>query len=173
MGLGGVLFATAAAQAVTSISQGYAQKSENNYNATLLEGKANLIDEQGQIQSGQYDRLKGETLSTSMATVAKQGIAPQGSALAVMLNAQTQINIDQSIAAFNNQQDKNQTMAEAAAQRRAGSAAVNSGYSGAFSALLNGASTYATYKLPMNNSSFDYGKAPSNTAPFVKPKLNF
>lgn len=157
MGLGGVLFAGVAAQAVSQISQGYAQKAEDKYNATLLEGKANLIDQQEQIQSGQYDRQKSQVLSSSMAITAKNGLLPQGSALAVMLDAQTQINIDQAIGKFNLEQEKTRTIAEANAQRRAGSQAVNTGYSNAFSSVLTGASNYAMYKY--KPSSFDSNSA--------------
>lgn len=151
MGFGGAMLAMSAVQGVSQISQGYAQKAENNFNAKLLEGKANLIDTQSEIEQGQYQRLKGQYMSKSVANVAKAGIGLQGSALAVMLDAQTQINIDQSIAKFNAEQEKNYTKAQAAQQKRAGRQAVYSGYSNAFSILLGGASNYAMYK----KTSFD------------------
>lgn len=165
MGLGGALFALTAVQAVSQISQGYAQKAENNYNATLLEGKANLIDQQAQIESGQYERLKGRTLSTGIADTAKNGLLPQGSAMAVMLDAQTQINIDQAIGQFNYAQEKNSTVAEANTQRRAGTAAVSSGYTKGFSSLLTGTANYAMYKYKPTNTTFDSStKLPKNSS---------
>jgi len=156
MSFGGALFAMTAVQAVGQISQGYAQKAESNYNATLYEGKANLIDVQKEIESGQYDRLKGQYMSKSVAGVAGSGIGLQGSALAVMLDAQTQINIDQAISNFNLDQEKNYATAQAATERRAGKAAVRSGYTNAFSSLMSGASNYALYKTPVKNTTFDY-----------------
>lgn len=154
MSLAGGIFALTAVQAVSQIGQGYAQKSESNFNASLLEGKAGLIDVQKDIENSQYDRLKGQYMSKSVANIAKAGVGLQGSSLAVMLNAQTQISLDQTISGFNYDQQKNYTMAEASAQRRAGTAAVRSGYSNAFSSLLTGASNYAMYKVP-RNTTFD------------------
>ena len=147
MGFGGAMFAVSAASAVSQISQGYAQKAESDYNATLLEGKANIINEKASIEQGQLTREGGQYMSKSVATAAKQGIGLSGSALAVMLNTQTQVNIDKTISQFNYDQERNYTLAEADAQRRAGKSAVRSGYAGAFSELLKGASTYAMYKF--------------------------
>lgn len=171
MGFAGAIFAVSAATAVSQISQGYAQKSEANYNATLLEGKANLIDVQSSIEQGQITRQAGQAMSTSVATVAKQGTGLSGSALAVMLNTQKQYEIDKTISKFNYDQEKNYTMAEADAQRRAGKAAVRGGYANAFSSLLQGATTYAMYKIPTSKTTFDSGGSFSNTAPYKKPNL--
>lgn len=146
MSFGGVLLAMSAVKAITEIGQGKAQQAEANYNATLLEGKANMIGAQAEIDYGQYNRKKGKALSTSMATIAGAGIAPGGSAMAVMLDAQTQINIDQAIGQFNYEQEKQYTLNEASQARRKGNQAVSSGYSNAFSTMLQGASNYAMYK---------------------------
>lgn len=177
MSLGGAIFAVTAAQAVSQISQGYAVNAESKtnasmvedtgrYNASVLEGKANLIDIQSEIEQGRYTRLKGQFLSKSMANVAKQGIAPQGSAAAVMVNAQTQINIDQAIAKFNSTNERNYTISaaneerrrasvQADALRRSGSAAIRSGYTGALSSLMQGGTNYLMYKMP-KTTSFDF-----------------
>ncbi len=193
MGFGGAMFAVAGAQAVSQIAQGYAGNSEakanasmvedtGRYNASVLQGKASLIDIQSSIEQGQYTRLKGQYLSKSTASIAKQGITPEGSAMAVMLDAQTQINIDQSIAKFNSDTSKNYTIAEANdairtsklqadSLRRQGSASVRSGYAGAFSSMLQGGSNYLMYKLP-KSTTFDYSTTtPSNTAPYTRPNM--
>lgn len=169
MGFSGALFAVTAATAVSQISQGYAQKSEAKYNATLLEGKANLIDVQAGIEEGQITRQAGQTMSSSVATVAKQGTGLSGSALAVMLNTQRQFEIDKTISKFNYAQEKNYTLSQADAQRRAGKAAVRGGYTSAFSSLLQGASNYGMYKYPSAKTSFDSGGSFSNTAPHKTP----
>lgn len=194
MGVAGALFAVTAAQGVSQIAQGYAQNSEANanassvedtgrYNASVLENKADTIDIQSNIEQGQYARMAGEYASKSTAAIAKQGIAPQGSALAVMLNAQTQIGIDQGIAKFNATTSKNYTLAQASdAQRtaslqadqlrRGGANAIRAGYTGALSSLMQGASNYAMYKLP-KSTTFDYStKVPSNTATYKTPNVN-
>lgn len=193
MGFAGALFAVSAAQAVTQIGQGYAQNAEakanasmiedtGRYNASVLEGKANLIDIQSDIEQGQYTRLKGQYASKSIANIAKQGIMLQGSAMAVMVNAQTQIGIDQAIAKFNSTNDKNYTIAaaneatrsaglQADALRRSGRSSVRSGYTGALSSLMQGGVNYLAYKMP-RSTTFDYStKVPSNTSPYNKPNM--
>jgi hypothetical protein len=78
-----------------------------------------------------------------------------------MLDAQTQINIDQSIAKFNKEQEKSYTQSQADAYRRQGKQSVSSGYSNAFSTILSGASNYAMYK---------YGKTAFDTSSGAKGK---
>lgn len=152
MGFGAALFTLSAMQAVSQIGQGYAQKEEAKYNATLLEGKAGLIDVQKGIENAQYERLKGQTMSKSIASVAKSGIMPTGSAAAVMLDTQTQLNIDQAIGQFNLEQQKRYTLNEAETVKRQGRQAVYSGYSNAFSSILSGTANLAMYN---KKTSFD------------------
>jgi len=152
MSFGATMLAMSAVSAVSSISQGYAQKAEANYNATVLDEQANLIQAKKEIEAGQYQRLKGRTLSTSMANTAKMGIMPQGSALAAMINTQTQIEIDQAIGQFNLEQEKLYTQQQASQVRRSGSQAVRTGYSNAFSTMLSGASNYLLYSRGFDNS---------------------
>lgn len=145
MSFGGALLAMSAVQAVGQIGQGYAQQAEANANAELYRGKANLIDQQSQIDQGQWNRKKSKYLSASMTDVAKAGIMPQGSAAAVIVDTQTQLNIDQAISKFNYQQEKNYANAQADQYKRAGKQAVYSGYSNAFSTMLQAGSSYAQY----------------------------
>lgn len=155
MGFGGALLAMSAVSGISSISQGYAQKQEAKFNAAVLDNKANLIEEQKQIEFGQYQRLKGKYLSSSVVGAAGAGVALQGSPMAVMLDAQTQINIDQAIGQFNLEQEKQYTKAQASQQRRAGKQAVYSGYSNAFSTVLQGVSNYAMYNKKPKDTTFD------------------
>lgn len=143
MGFSGVLLALSAVQAISQVSQGYAQKKESDLNATIIEGKAGLIDIQKGIEYGQYQRQKGSTLSEGMARTAGAGIKPTGSAMAVMLDTQKQMSLDQAIGQFNFDQEKRFTQAEASAERRRGAASVRSGYSNAFSTMLSAGSSYA------------------------------
>lgn len=146
MSFGGAMLALSAVSAVSQISQGYAQKAEANYNASLFENKAKLIDVEKNIEYGQYQAFKGKSLSQSISNIAGAGIAPQGSAMAVILETQRQINIDQAIGQFNYEMDKYYTLEEANQARRSGKSAVSAGYSNAFSTLLRGASSYASYR---------------------------
>lgn len=162
MGISGAMFAMSAATAVSQISQGYAQKSEADYNASIIENEAKLIKVQSEIEQGQYQRLKGEYLSKSTSVAAAQGITLQGSTVAAMIGTRRQIEIDQAIAKFNATMNVNYKKSEADAYRRQGKAAVRSGYMNAFSSLLQGASSYAQQKKAPQKSTFDYNtKTPS------------
>lgn len=144
--MGGMTFALTAVQAVSSIGKGYAQQAEAGYNASLLEGKAGLIDVQKGIEKRQYERLKRRTLSKSMANLAASGLRPTGSPMAVMMDTLTQINLDQAIGQFNFEQQKRYTQAEADTFKRKGKMAVRAGYGNALSSLMQGAATYAEYQ---------------------------
>jgi len=139
------LLALSAVQAINSIKQGYSQKDENENNAALYRQKAADIGVAKDLDFAQYERMKGQTYSTSMANIAAMGIKPTGSALAVVLNAQNQISIDQMISQFNIEQEKRYTIGQADAEQRAGKLAVKQGYSGAFSSILRGGVNLAMY----------------------------
>ena len=153
MGFSGVLLAMNAVQAISQIGKGYVQQAEDNYNATILQGKADLIDVEKDIEYGKYQRLKGKTASTSYANIAKAGIMPTGSSMASMLNTQTQIEIDQAIGQFNYNQQKNYTLAEADQIRRQGKRNVRMGYTNAFSTMLRGGYDY--YQYNKRDKTFD------------------
>ena len=140
------MLALAGVQAVQQIGQGKVAQAEANYNASLKEGQAQMIDVSAGIQKGQDLRAMGKSLSTSMATVAGSGIRPTGSAMAAILDAQTQMQIDMAIGQFNYQQEKNYTLAEAESIRRSGKLAVQTARTNAFSTMLQGVSNYALYK---------------------------
>lgn len=139
------MLALSAVQAINSISQGYSEKDESGYNAGLLGEKAEAINLKKQMDYAQYERLKGKTYSKSMANIAAMGIKPTGSAMAVVLNAQNQITIDQVISSFNIEQEKRFTIGQAEAEKRAGKQKVKAGYSSAFSSILSGVTSYAQY----------------------------
>jgi len=151
MGFSATLLALTAVSAVSQISQGYAQKKEAGYNADLVEQEAANIDIKKNIDFGKFQRLKGQVLSTSVSNVGGSGIGLQGSAMAVMVEAQTQINIDQAIGQYNFEQDKNYKLNQSDSIRRKGSQAVRTGYTNAFSTALRGASSYATYTGGFDN----------------------
>jgi len=146
MGFGAALLALSAVQSISQIKAGYEQKAEADLNATILAGEAGLVDVKKGIEAKQYDRAAGQAMSTGMARTAAAGLRPTGSAMAVMLDSQKQIQIDKAIGQFNLEQEKRYITNQASAYRRAGSAAVRSGYSNAFSTILSGAANYGMYK---------------------------
>jgi hypothetical protein len=155
--MGWTMVALAAVQAVSSIQQGRMAEKEANLNATIMEGQAGLIDVQKDIEKAQYQRAQGKAMSSSFASMAGQGIMPSGSPMAVLLDTQTQMELDKAIGQFNLEQQKRYKMEEANAYRRQGKMAKQQGYMGAFTSMLQGASNYAMYKGMANKptTSFD------------------
>jgi hypothetical protein len=153
--MGWTALALGAVSAISSIQQGQAANQEAKINAALMEGKAGLIDVQKGIENEQYNRLKGQSMGKSVVAIAGQGVKMSGSPMAVLLDSQKQINIDQAIGQFNLEQQKRYTLAEADQIRRQGKAAVSSSYTNAFTSILSGASNYATYKGWGAKSTFD------------------
>lgn len=145
MGLGGALLALSAVQAVSSIQQGNEAKKEADRNAQLLEGKAQMIDVQKGIENVQYERQKAQTMASSTAAVAKMGVMMSGSPMAVMIDQQKQIGIDQALGQFNLEQQKRYTLAEAESVKRSGKYAKRAGYTNAFTTALSGAVQYGRY----------------------------
>jgi hypothetical protein len=76
MSFGGVMLALAGVQAIQQIGQGKTAQAEANYNASVTEGKAQMIDVSAGIAKGQDLRAMGKSLSTSMSQVAGSGIRP-------------------------------------------------------------------------------------------------
>ena len=60
MGWGGVMLALAGVQAVQQIGQGKVAQAEANYNASLKEGQAQMIDVSAGIAKGQDLRAMGQ-----------------------------------------------------------------------------------------------------------------
>ena len=152
--MGWVGVAAAAVSAASMIGQGQAANNEAKINASLMEGKAGLIDVQKGIESAQYDRLKGQYMGKTIANVAGAGLKLSGSPMAVLSDSQKQINLDQAIGQFNLEQQKRYTLAEADQIRRQGKQAVQTSYTNAFSTILSGVSKYATYQ-GWGTSGFD------------------
>jgi len=139
------MLALSAVKAISSVSQGYAEKDEANYNASLLGEKADMIEAKKSISYAQHQRLKAKTWGTSMANIGAMGIRPTGSAMAVMMSAQKNIMTDQVIEQFNLEASKKFTLAEAEGQKRAGKRAVRAGYGNGLTSILSGVSDYAMY----------------------------
>jgi hypothetical protein len=153
MGWGGAMLALSAVQAVGQIGQGKVAQAEANYNATLVQGKADMIGVSAEIQKGQDKRAAGLQLSSDISTVAGMGLMPSGSVMAHILDTQTQMEINQAITQFNYKQEQNATVAQAGEISRSGKLAVQTARADAFSTMLKGASNYAMYNY--KDTTFD------------------
>lgn len=133
------------ASASSSIQQGREAKKEANYNANLIEQKAALIDVQAGIEKRQYERTKQQVTGKTVTRTAKSGLELSGSPMAVLLDTQTQIELDQAIGQFNFAQQKRFTLEEAAATRRMGKYQQSAYNAQAFSQILSSASKAYDY----------------------------
>jgi hypothetical protein len=144
MGVGATMVALGTVQGIAQISEGYSSKAEAKYNASILESKAKMVDIQKDIEFAQYERLKGQYMSKSVANVAGAGLEMGGSSMAVMLESQRQINLDQAIGQFNLQQEKSMLLSQAKQIKRAGKRAVKQGFT---NALTTGIKSFTDYKM--------------------------
>lgn len=138
----------AAVSAGSAISQGDAAKEAARKNALLLEEKSLMIDIQKDLEAKQYDRLASRTLSSSLAAIGAAGLGPGGSAMAVMLDVQKQIQLDKAVGQIGYEQEKRYTDAEARAGIERGKVKQRAGYMDAFSTMLT-----AGYKVGQYNIS--------------------
>jgi len=162
--VGGAMLALTAVKAVSQWSMGGVREAEAEYsagvaeyNAALYEGKADIIDVQKSIDKVRYERLKRSSFGTSVANVAGAGIELQGSALAVILDTQKQIGIDQLIGQAEFEKEKLYTKyeamgfrSEADMARMRGRYSRQTARSNAYSTLLTGGTQAAIY------SGFDF-----------------
>ena len=144
MSIAGGLFALSAMCAVTSITKGYAMSKESEANADLIGSRTKLTDIRAGIEAGQYARMGGKVASQAQASIAASDQGMQGSALAVMIETQKQINLDMAVGQFNYEMEKGYNQAEADAVRRKGRYAIAAGYGNAFSTMLEGGYAFAS-----------------------------
>jgi hypothetical protein len=149
--MGYVGLAFSALSAIGQIQQGKAAQKEANYNAMITESQIGLIDTKAGIERVQYERLKAQTMSSGYARMAKSGLMPSGSPMAVMLDTVTQINMDQAVGQYNFKAEKVYKQAEADAMRRGGKQAVANSYMGALTTMGQGIYNYST-RLPTNTN---------------------
>jgi hypothetical protein len=145
MDFSGALLAFQVINGINSIGQGFAQSAEDKYNSSLYTNQADALAVQGSIEQGQYTRKAGQLLSTQTADVAAKGLDPTGSAAAVMLSSQTQIETDAAIAKYNNTMAQNQANQKALQLKQQAGQDIYSGFSSAFSDTLKGVADYGAY----------------------------
>ncbi|MFA5340457.1 MAG: hypothetical protein WC332_01650 [Clostridia bacterium] len=130
-------------QVGSSISAGKTAKKEAEYNASLAEQEAANIENQKRLTAYQTNRQINQAIGTTTAMTAGKGIGLSGSPMAIMLDTQTQMEIDKRIQVNNLETQKQQSLSQAEALRRKGKTAAISGYTNAFTSALNLGSNYA------------------------------
>ena len=127
-------------------------KYEGEYNATVYEQQAGMIDEQKKLEASQYDRAIRRARSTAISRTAGAGLELGGSPVAVMIDTETQLLLDQAIGQYNLEVRKTGALSSARYSRYSGKqgarAAKAAGYSNAFSTMLSTGFTAYSMNLP-------------------------
>jgi hypothetical protein len=133
-----------AMSAISQLNQGKAQaasaKRVGEYNAQVYEQQAEMIAQKKKLEEFQYNRKISQTNAAVMARSAGKGFGISGSPLAVMVDNETQLQLDKSIGQYNLEVERRYATSSAANARYAGSEqarlAKMTGYSNAFSTIL-------------------------------------
>ena len=133
-----------AVSAISSIAAGNAQakdiKRQGEYNAQVLEQQSQMVAEQAKLKDAQDTRNMARVRSTEIARTGKNGLMLSGSPLAVMVDNETQMQLDKNVNQYNYTVQQNYLQSGANSYRyQAGQnakLAKMQGYSNAFSTML-------------------------------------
>lgn len=137
--------------AFSQVQSGKAQaasfKRQGEYNAQVYEQQAEMIAQKQKIEEHQWNRKISQIQGATVARTAGKGFGFSGSPLAVMVDNETELQLDKSMANYNSEIQKRYAKTEAMNQRFVGSEqarlAKMTGYSNAFSTMLGTVSTVA------------------------------
>ena len=128
-------------QIASGISASKQAKYEGEYNASIYEQQAGMIEEQKKLEAYQYNRGIARVKGTTVARTAKSGLLMGGSPLSIMIDTETQMLLDKSVGEYNLEVQKRYVQSGARYYRYAGKEASNAalwgGYTNAFSTLLS------------------------------------
>jgi hypothetical protein len=115
-------------------------KAQGEYDAQVYEQQAEMIQQKQRIEADQANRAAARMRGSVMAKVGKSGFMYSGSPLAVMVDNETQMELDKSIGQYNLEVQRRNSLSGATWSRYAGSEnariAKNTGYTNAFSTML-------------------------------------
>lgn len=149
------------ASAISSIQAGKAEaksaRYQGEYNAKVYEQQAEMIAQQQKLQEHQANREAARFRGATIARIGKSGLLPSGSPLAVMIDNETQMELDKMIGRYNLDVERNYALSGAKYYRYQGNEQARlakvQGYSNAFSTLLQTGSSMAMMAVPFGISS--------------------
>jgi len=169
----GAMTAIMLAMGVQQVMSGYQAKgeasynaslalSESKYNASIMQQQAGMIQNQKDLQLAQGKRAVKFVMGQTVQTAAAKGIEMSGSPMAIMIDTQTQMEMDIAIGQYNLEVQKFGVLSQAesiirkgktvASQyRRSGDNAVRGGW-------MSGITTMYSAGVYSKTSSFDVGK---------------
>ena len=149
------LLAGGAAMATTQVmganQQAKAMTRQAEYNAQIYEQQAGMIQEKKKIQDYQFLRQANAARGSIVAKTAGKGFNMGGSPLAILIDNETQMQFDKAIGDYNLDVERNYALSGATNTREQGvinsRAARYTGYSNAFSTILNTGTTYGMMNM--------------------------
>ena len=138
--------------AFSQVQSGNAQaasfKRQGEYNAQVYEQQAEMIAQKQKLEAHQWNRKISQIQAATVARTAGKGFGMSGSPLAVMVDNETQLQLDKATGQYNLEIQKRYATSEAFNQRYTGSEqarlAKMTGYSNAFSTALNTIATVSS-----------------------------
>src|SRR3990167_1498761 len=136
----GIGAATATTQIMAGREQAKNIKREGEYNAQVMEQQATMIESRKKIEEYQYNRAAARMRVAIVARTGKAGFNLSGSPLALLVDSETQIQLDKNIGQYNLEVQKRYALSGAQYYRGTASEQARlakfKGYSNAFSTVL-------------------------------------
>ena len=153
--VGALLLAGGAFSATTQVMSGQAQakgiKKQAEYDAQVYEQQAEMIKEKKKISEYQFNRQAAAVRGSIISKTAGKGFNLGGSPLAILIDNETQMQFDKAIGDYNLDIERNYALSGATNIRQQGATqsrlAKATGYSNAFSTLLNTGTTIGMMNL--------------------------
>ena len=146
---GGAFSATTQVMGANQQAKGIQRQAE--YNAQIYEQQAAMVLEKKKIQDYQFNREAARARGSIISKTAGKGFNLGGSPLAILIDNETQMQFDKAIGDYNLDIERNYALSGATNTRQQGvynaRAARFSGYSNAFSTLLNTGASVAMLNL--------------------------
>lgn len=152
IGVIGLGAATATSQALAGREQSKGLKQAGEFNALVYEQQASMVENQKKLEEMQYNRAASKIRGAVTARTAGAGFELSGSPLAILVDNETQLELDKSVGQYNLEVQKRFALSGAQYSRQSSAdqarLAKFQGYTNAFSTLLGTAGTAAILKAP-------------------------
>lgn len=149
----GLMTVVGLAMGAATIYQGYAANEDAKDNAAIKRVQAGMIDNQKQLQAAQDDRAIRFATGAIVSSAAGRGLEMSGSPMAIMIDTQTQMEMDKAIGQYNLEVQKRFTMAEAGAIERSGQRAMTAGVVGGLTQMFASGMDASTSKSTLTKKT--------------------
>lgn len=128
-------------QAQSGRTQAKSLIGQGEFNAQVYEQQAGMIQEQKKLQDYQFNRQAAKARGSQISRTAGAGLLLSGSPLAMMIDSETQMLLDQAVGNYNLDVQRNYALSAAKASRdqayQNAKLARSTGYTNAFTTLMS------------------------------------